>query len=156
STRLFISNVADDADGLAAGSFDLAHYAVGLRFVRAHIDNNRSAGVRKRKRDGPANIAAGAGDDGNFACEFLVLSHDPRLSSQERQIDFALVKLCQLFECGSGAFIIPTAVANIARKLLFDVGPRERLVGTATEIRLPFLDHTSIVEHCADVPGEIA
>ena len=52
-------------------------------------------------------------------------------------------------------FVIPAAVADTERKFLFDVGARQRFLGAAPEVRLPFLDDTAIIQHGANVPGEI-
>ncbi len=41
----------------------------------AHIDHDRRAGLCERQRDGAADIAPGAGDDGDFAGKFLVVGH---------------------------------------------------------------------------------
>ena len=69
-----IGDVGEDGDRLAAGRFDLAHDAVGFRLVRTHIDHHRRAGGRQLQRDGAADIAPGAGDDGDFAGEFVAVS----------------------------------------------------------------------------------
>ena len=75
SRGFFIGDVAEHAGRLAAGRLDLAHDAVGFRPVRAHVHHHRRTGLRERQRDGAANIAPGAGDDGDFAGKFLVVSH---------------------------------------------------------------------------------
>jgi hypothetical protein len=40
---------------------------LGLLQVRARIDDNRRATIRKRERDSAPDIASGAGDDGDAA-----------------------------------------------------------------------------------------
>ena len=71
-----IGDIAEDSDRLAAGRLDLAHDAVGFRLVGARIDHHRRAGGGELARDGAADIASGAGDDGDFAGEFVAIAHD--------------------------------------------------------------------------------
>jgi len=52
---------------LAAGALDLARDGLGLLQIRACIDDDRRATIRKRERDAAPDIAAGAGDDGDAA-----------------------------------------------------------------------------------------
>ncbi len=52
---------------LAAGGFDHADDVIGFGFVRARIHHHRCAGLGKLKHNGAADIASGAGDDGDFA-----------------------------------------------------------------------------------------
>ena len=59
---------------LAAGRLDLAHDGVGFRLVGARIHHHRRAGGGQLARDGAADIASGAGDDGDFAGEFVAFS----------------------------------------------------------------------------------
>src|SRR5262245_42209760 len=81
--------------------------------------------------------------------------HDEILSAQRLQIDLPIIKLRQQCQHGLRALFVPTAMANVACKFFLDVGPRERLVGAAAEMRLTLLDDTPVVEHRADVSGEI-
>ena len=64
---------------LAAGGFDLARDGFRLGAVAARVHHNGRAALRQRQRDRAADIAAGAGDDSDFAGEFL--GHEP-LSAQ--------------------------------------------------------------------------
>src|SRR5262245_64134381 len=46
-------------------------------------------------------------------------------------------------------------MAGVACKFFLDIGPRERLLRAAAEMRLALLDDTTVVEHRANVSGEI-
>src|SRR4029077_4320856 len=146
---------AKNGDRFAAARFDLAHDTLGFNLVGANIDDHRSAGPRERKRDCTTDITPGTGNDRDLAGELLVFSHDPRLSPQECQIDFAFVKFRQLLERGNGALVIPTAVTDVEYKLFPDVGARQGLVCTAPEMWLPLLDHAAIIKQGADVACEV-
>ena len=152
--RLGVGDVADHGRPPCRRRFDLAHDGVGFRFVRAHIDHHRRAGLRQRQRDGAADIAPGAGDDGDsWPASSLSIAHDV-LPPQWRKIDLAIVKLRQQLERGGAARLIPAAVARVEHEFLLDVGARQRLAGAAAEMRLTLLDDTAIIEHGADVAGE--
>ena len=60
---------------LAARSFNLTRDGVRLRAVAARIYHNGGPAFRQSQRDRAADIAAGAGDDGDLAGEFLC--HEP-------------------------------------------------------------------------------
>ena len=62
--------------GLPNDALDRAHHVVGFGFVGAHIDHHRPARLRQRKRDGAADIAPSAGDDSDFAGQFVCAAHD--------------------------------------------------------------------------------
>src|SRR5690349_437426 len=68
----FLANIAEHGGGLAPTCLDLAHDTLGLRSVRANIDDHRSASPRQRERDCPPDIASGTGDDGDLAGKLLV------------------------------------------------------------------------------------
>src|SRR4029077_12027021 len=124
----FIADIAKNGDRFAAALFDLAHDTLGFDLVGANIDDHRSAGPRERKRDCTTDITPGTGNDSDLAGELLVFSHDPRLSPQACQIDFAFVKFPQLSDRSNGAPFTPTAVADVEYKLFPDVGARQGLV----------------------------
>src|SRR5262245_22941222 len=84
-----------------------------------------------------------------------ITGHDEILSAQRLQIDLPVKELRQHCQHGLRALFVPTAMAHVARKFFLDVGPRERLVPAAAEMRLTLLDDTAVVEHRADVSGEI-
>ena len=65
------------------------------------------------------------------------------------------MELCQLLEHCGPAFFVPAAMTNIECEFLLNVRARERLARTATEMRLPLLDHAAIVEYGADVSGDL-
>src|SRR5438132_949749 len=56
---------------LAAGCLDLTNDRVRFRAIAARIYHDGRAAFSQRQRDSAADIAAGAGDDGDFAREFL-------------------------------------------------------------------------------------
>ncbi len=118
---LVVADVAKNGDRLAAGLRDLADDAIGLGLVRPDIHDNGSAGFRQRQCDRTADITSGTGDNGNFPGEFFALSHEISLPSQKRQVDLAFIKLRQLFERARSALVIPTAMTDVERELLFDV-----------------------------------
>ena len=67
-----VGDVADDGDGACRRRLRSRRTtAVGLGLVGARVDDHRRAALRERQRDGAADIAAGAGDDGDAAVEFL-------------------------------------------------------------------------------------
>ena len=70
-----IGDVGEHGDGLAAGRLDLSDHGVGFLLVGARVHHHRRAGGGKLLRDGAADIAPGAGDDGDFAGEFFPFSH---------------------------------------------------------------------------------
>ena len=57
---------------LDAHGLDLARDGFRLGAIAAHIDHDGRAALRQRQRDGAADVAAGAGDDGDLAAEFVV------------------------------------------------------------------------------------
>ena len=69
--RYGVGDVADMDQRLAAGGLDLARDGVRLGAVAARVDHDRGAALRQRQRDRAADIAPGAGDDGDLAGEFL-------------------------------------------------------------------------------------
>ena len=70
-----IGDIADMNQCLAAPPLDIAGDGFSLATVAARIDQNGGTAVRQRQRDRAADIAAGAGDDGGLATEFVVASH---------------------------------------------------------------------------------
>jgi hypothetical protein len=81
SRGLVVADVAKNSDRLAAGLLDLADDAISLSLVRPDIHDDGSARFRQRQRDRTADIAPGAGNDGNFSGEFFALSHETSLPS---------------------------------------------------------------------------
>jgi hypothetical protein len=71
---LVVSHVAKNGDCLPTGLLDLADDAVGLGLVRSYIYDDGSAGFGQRQCDRTADIAPGAGDDGNLPGEFFALT----------------------------------------------------------------------------------
>jgi hypothetical protein len=65
--RLGVCDIADVSDGLAACGIDLADDGVSFRAIAARIDHDGGTAVSERERDGAADIASGAGNDGDFA-----------------------------------------------------------------------------------------
>ena len=49
----------------------------------------------------------------------------------------------------------PAAVTHVACEFIHDVGARQRLLRTTTEVPLALLDHTTIFEYRADMTGEL-
>src|SRR5262249_53160052 len=78
-----------------------------------------------------------------------------KLSPQECKIDLPVIELRQQCQHGPRASVIPTAMAGVACKFFLDIDPRERLLRAAAEMRLALLDDTAVVEHRANVAGEI-
>ena len=70
-----IGDIADMDQRLAARGLDLARDGVRLGAVAARIDQNGRAALRQRQRDRAADVAPGAGDDGDLAAEFVAASH---------------------------------------------------------------------------------
>ena len=56
---------------LAAGRLDLARDGLGLGAVAARVDKDGRAAVGQRQRDGAADVAPRAGDDGDLALRVL-------------------------------------------------------------------------------------
>ena len=75
----FLADVGDESHRLAAGRLDLSDDGVGFRLVGARVHHHRGAGGGQMQRDGAADIAPGAGDDGDFAGEFVAVRHEPQL-----------------------------------------------------------------------------
>jgi len=59
------------SDRLAARRLDFAHNGVRLRAIATRVHHDGRATIRERKRDRTADVAAGAGDDGDFAGKFF-------------------------------------------------------------------------------------
>ena len=74
-----VGNVADMDQRLAAARLDLMRDRLGLGVIAARIDHDRGAAIRQRQRNRAPDIAPGAGDDRNFAGEFLVSCIAPRV-----------------------------------------------------------------------------
>jgi hypothetical protein len=74
-----VGNIGSDAERLAARAPDLARDCLGFLEVGADVDDDSGAAVGKRERDAAADIAPGAGNDGDAAREFL--GHGFRSSS---------------------------------------------------------------------------
>jgi hypothetical protein len=66
---LKIGNITDYTERPAAGC--AKDKRIDLASIRSRIDDDGSATIRKRQRNRAADIAAGAGDNSDFACEFL-------------------------------------------------------------------------------------
>ncbi len=88
---LVVTDVTKNGDCLPTGLLDLADDAVGLGLVRPHIYDDGSAGFGQRQCDRTADIAPGAGDDGNLPGEFFAFSHETSSPSQKRQVDLAVI-----------------------------------------------------------------
>ena len=70
--RLGVDHVGERGHRLAALAFDLLDDALGLGAVAPHVDHHGAAAGGKLQRHGAADAAAGAGDDGDAALQFLV------------------------------------------------------------------------------------
>jgi hypothetical protein len=62
-------DVGLDEDGFAAGGFGFGLCVLGLLDVIAVVDDDGGALAGEADGDGLADARAGAGDDGDFACE---------------------------------------------------------------------------------------
>ena len=79
STAAGSATSASTATALPPAALISRDDGVGLRLVGTHVHHHRRAAGGKMQRDGAADIAAGAGDDGDLAGEFVVAAHDIHL-----------------------------------------------------------------------------
>ena len=100
---------------LAAGGYDLARDGFCFGAVAARVDEDGRTAFRQRQRDGAADIAAGAGDNGDLAAEFVV-AH-VRLSAQRRKIDAAMVKTRHQLQGSIALRLCPAAMRDVERNL---------------------------------------
>ena len=136
---------------LPPAAFDLADDGVRFRAVAARIDHDGGTAVSERERDGAADIASGAGNDGDFAREFLCHAYTP----QRREIDAAIIQGRHQLQCRVGLRPAPAAVLGIEQELVDDILPRQRLLRTTAQMRLAFLDHAAVPERRADMAGVV-
>src|SRR5215467_6485315 len=77
------------------------------------------------------------------------------LPPQWREVDPSVIECAHQRQRPFDARVAPAAMRRIERKLLLDILPGERLVRATAHVRLALLDHAAVVEHGADVTGEI-
>ena len=81
-----VGDIADMDQRLAALGRDLARNRICFGAIAARIDQNGSAALRQRQRDGTADVAPRAGDDGDLAAEFVGARHESYPRSGERSM----------------------------------------------------------------------
>ena len=120
-----------------------ARLARPLTATAAPASARASAMARPMLRPAPVTMATRPASS-------LVMAQSP---SQDRQIDGTVPQSARQREGCGHAVVWPAAGAGIAPELLLEIGAGQRLAGPAAEVRLAFLDQTSVGETCSQMAG---